>query len=244
MRTDELSIVVVHPEILGTYGDRGNGLALAHRAAARGLPHRLIQVGLGDPVPAHGDIYLLGGGEDAATLLSWNRLSRDRGLAHGLTRALTGDAVALGVCAGFQMLAAEFSGSDGRPREGLGFLDVRCGRLRGGRAVGEVLARPDIPGLDFLTGYENHQGDAVLGPSVRPLGHLTRGVGNGDGRTEGAVSGHVFGTYAHGPVLVRNDGLADHLLSLVAGTLAPFVDEPVRRLRAERRRAALQRRAS
>jgi CobQ-like glutamine amidotransferase family enzyme len=92
-----------------------------------------------------------------------------------------------------------------------------------------------------VTGFENHQGDARLGAGAQPLGLLTRGVGNGDGRTEGAVQGTVVGTYLHGPVLVRNDQVADHLLQLVTGPLPPFEDPPVQRLRRERRRAALGR---
>lgn len=65
------------------------------------------------------------------------------------------------------------------------------------------------------------------------------GTGNGDGHTEGAVQGRVVGTYLHGPVLVRNDWLADHLLELVVGELPAFDDVPVRLLREERRAAAL-----
>jgi lipid II isoglutaminyl synthase (glutamine-hydrolysing) len=53
------------------------------------------------------------------------------------------------------------------------------------------------------------------------------------------VRGHVLGTYLHGPVLVRNAGLADHLLRLVVGDLPDLDDEPVRRLREERRAAAV-----
>jgi lipid II isoglutaminyl synthase (glutamine-hydrolysing) len=62
------------------------------------------------------------------------------------------------------------------------------------------------------------------------------GVGNGDG-TEGAYSGRVVGTYLHGPALVRNPGLADLLLSWVAGTLPPIdprQEELVLSLRRER----------
>ena len=46
-------------------------------------------------------------------------------------------------------------------------------------------------------------------------------MGNGDG-TEGAWAGRVLGTYLHGPVLVRNPGLADLLLTWVAGRLPPL----------------------
>src|SRR6202451_2577135 len=96
-----------------------------------------------------------------------------------------------------------------------------------------VLQRRAVP---RLTGCENHQGVTTLGPGARPLAQVTVGVGNGDG-TEGAYAGRVVGTYLHGPVLVRNPGLADLLLSWGAGPLAalPGADEEwARRLRDER----------
>jgi CobQ-like glutamine amidotransferase family enzyme len=229
-----LGVVLVYPELLGTYGDRGNATALVHRARARGLDCRVVEAPLERPLPRSGDIYLVGGGEDAAMLLAWEHLVAGTRLED----AVAAGAACFGVCAGFQLLGMEFAGPDQVLRNGLGLLDVRCGRLDGPRAVGEVLAERG-EGDDFLTGFENHQGDARLGPAARPLARLLRGVGNGDGRTEGAVQGRVVGSYLHGPALVRNDGLADHLLELVTGPLAPFDDLPVRRLRQERRAAAL-----
>ncbi len=229
-----LTVVLVWPDLLGTYGDRGNSTAVVHRARARGLDCRVVEVTVHDPIPRTGDIYLIGGGEDAAMLLAWEHLVAERRVED----AVEAGAVCLGVCAGFQLLSAEFSGPDGRPRNGLGLLDVRCGRLGGPRAVGEVLAESEH---GFLTGFENHQGDAHLGPAARPLATLVRGVGNGDGATEGAVQGRVLGSYLHGPVLVRNADLTDHLLQLVTGPLPPFDDEPVERLRRERRAATLGR---
>jgi lipid II isoglutaminyl synthase (glutamine-hydrolysing) len=231
----DVCVVLVYPEALGTYGDRGNALALVHRARARRIRCRVVEVGLHDPVPRLGDVYLLGGGEDASMLLAWRRLAGEPGLVEAVDRG----AACFGVCAGYQLLAEAFTGPDGRVREGLGLLDVRCGRLPGARAVGEVLAESEgVPGAGFLTGFENHQGSARLGPRARPLGRLERGTGNGDHRTEGAVQGRVIGTYLHGPALVRNDRLADHLLELVVGELSTFEDEAVRLLREERRSAA------
>jgi lipid II isoglutaminyl synthase (glutamine-hydrolysing) len=239
MRRDELSVVLVYPVVLGTYGDRGNAMALAHRARARGLRCRVRSIGLHDPLPRDGDIYVLGGGEDSSMLLALRRLVDD----DGLVAAARKGAVVFGVCAGFQMLSRSFVGPEGTRHDGLGLLDVTCGRIDGPRAVGEVLAEcTGIEGGEFLTGFENHQGDARLGPDARPLGRVVRGTGNDDG-TEGAVQGRVIGTYLHGPALVRNDALADHLLEQVVGELAPFEDGPVRKLRAERRAAALWHRA-
>ena len=58
---------------------------------------------------------------------------------------------------------------------------------------------------------------------VAALASVLTGVGNGDG-TEGAWAGRVLGTYLHGPVLVRNPGLADLVLTWAAGRLPPLTD--------------------
>jgi CobQ-like glutamine amidotransferase family enzyme len=137
-----------------------------------------------------------------------------------------------------QLLSREYVGMDG-VRSGLGLIDVTCGRLTGTRAVGEVVARSELDGSPLL-GFENHQGDAVLGPAAQPLGILEVGRGNGHGGWEGARQGGVIGTYLHGPVLVRNPAVADTLLATaVGGALEPYLDERVERLRRERLRSTL-----
>ena len=232
----EVSVVALYPELLGTYGDRGNALALGYRIRARGMQMRLLEVSPGQPAPQSADIYLIGGGEDAAQLLALQALRSDE----GVVRALSAGATCLAVCAGFQLLSGAFADRDGREHSGLGVLDVHCGRLPGPRAVGEVVADPmALPSLPTLTGFENHQGSGVLGPRAQPLGRLVRGTGNGDGAYEGAVQDNIVATYLHGPVLVRNPGLADYLIEKVTGPLAPFCDEAVERLRRQRLRAAL-----
>jgi lipid II isoglutaminyl synthase (glutamine-hydrolysing) len=234
---DALAIVHVYPELLGTYGDRGNALALAHRAVGRGVPVRVVDVGIEEPLPRHGDIYLLGGGEDSAQLLAARSLLADD-RAHSVLDARP----CLAVCAGFQLLAERFDDSEGRSQPGLGLLDVACGRLAD-RAVGEVVTEPqELPDVPTLTGFENHRGTAVLGPQARPLGRVITGVGNGDHEWEGAVQGDIVATYLHGPVLVRNPALADLLLTRVAGELPAYEDADVERLREERLDAADPRR--
>lgn len=227
----ELTVALIYPDVLGTYGDRGNALALLHRARARGIATRLVEVSTGEAVPESAQVYLLGGGEDSAQHIGLLALRKDRSLA----RALGEGAACFAVCAGFQLLGQEFIGSTGDVEQGLGLLDVRCGRLRGERAVGEVETESvGIPGLPRLTGFENHWGDAVLGPDAKPLGRMVRGIGNGDGATEGAVQGGIVATYLHGPALVRNPALADHLLEMSTGPLAPYDDVFAEQLRHER----------
>ena len=231
-RGTQVRLVWVYPDLLSTYGDRGNLLVLERRAKLRGVPVEIVEVNSDQPVPRDGDIYLMGGGEDLPQILATRRLLADG----GLQAAAGNGAVVFAVCAGYQMLGTEFGGADDAPVQGLGLLDIRSGRGER-RAVGEVVADVDPAlGLPPLTGFENHQGVTRLGPGARPLARTTLGIGNGDG-TEGAYAGRVLGTYLHGPALVRNPSLADLLLYWAAGPLPPVrpeAEELVNRLREER----------
>jgi CobQ-like glutamine amidotransferase family enzyme len=224
-----LQIVWVYPDLLSTYGDRGNMLILAHRARARGIAADTHEVFLNEAIPA-GDIYLLGGGEDGAQALAAQRLMADR----GLHRAVDRRAVVFAVCAGYQLMGTSFF-AKGAKCEGLGLLDLHSDRGPT-RAVGEVGGAVDPKlGLPTLTGFENHGGRTHLGPGVRPLASVKVGIGN-DGKTEGAWSGTVLGTYCHGPALSRNPALADLLLRWATGEEnLPALDETWHnRLRNER----------
>ncbi|WP_375432216.1 type 1 glutamine amidotransferase [uncultured Friedmanniella sp.] len=233
-------VVLVYQSLLGIYGDRGNATVLAKRLAWRGFDAVLSLVEPGDPLPDTGDVYLLGGGEDAAQISAVNALRADG----GLHRAVDRGAAVLAVCAGYQIVGRSFTVADGPSATaegdteivGLGLLDVTT--TRGPvRAVGEILSR--WTGRDgdeqWLTGFENHGGYTVLGPGASPLATVEVGVGNcGDG-TEGAVAGTVVGTYPHGPVLARNPALADHVLELALGEPMSALDRPeVTELRRQR----------
>ena len=57
-----IRLVWVYPDLLSTYGDRGNLLMLARRARLRGIGIEVAEVNSDQQVPVDGDIYLLGGG--------------------------------------------------------------------------------------------------------------------------------------------------------------------------------------
>ena len=228
--SSELQIVWVYPDLLSTYGDRGNMLILQRRAQARGIPAATVEVRSDQPLPSQGDIYLLGGGEDGPQALAAQRLIADG----ALRRAAGNRSVIFAVCAGYQLLGGSFY-AKGERCTGLDLLDLTSDRGPS-RAVGELAGDVD-PGLGLppLTGFENHGGRTHLGPGVKPLVHVTTGMGN-DGVTEGAWSNTILGTYAHGPALARNPALADLLLRWATGEdrLEPIDDTWPDRLRAER----------
>jgi lipid II isoglutaminyl synthase (glutamine-hydrolysing) len=227
-----LRVGLVYPELLGTYGDRGNAVVLVQRARWRGIPAALVEVAADAPMPASLDIYLLGGGEDDPQHLAAANLRAARG---ALDQALHGGAVMLAVCAGFQLVGHRYVLADGSVLDGVGLLDLET-RASPDRLIGEVVVEPELP-LPPITGFENHSGRTTLGPGVAPLGRVVVGGGNGDGHgVDGVRHGRIVGTYLHGPVLPRNPALADHLLQLAVGdaALAPLDATWEERLRAER----------
>jgi CobQ-like glutamine amidotransferase family enzyme len=217
-----LKIVRIHNELLGTYGDQGNAEVLAFRAKARSIDAHVVDVTYLDVLPTDGDIYLMGGAEDAAQLLSLEALQRD----NNLQTALAHGAVLLAICAGFQIIGNSFEAS-GKKVAGLGLLNIDSAsgaNIGKKRFVGDIKIKSDVIGCE-LTGFENHAGYTTLGEGVQPLGFVVVGHGNGDDKYDGAISGNIFGTYLHGPVLARNPELADLLLSRALGeSFAPFND--------------------
>jgi CobQ-like glutamine amidotransferase family enzyme len=65
-----MTFTIVHllPELLGTYGDKGNVEILSWRLSKREIAHQVLTIGVGDEIPTSADLYLLGGGEDDAQI--------------------------------------------------------------------------------------------------------------------------------------------------------------------------------
>ncbi len=239
-----LRVAVVYPDLLGTYGDGGNGLIVSKRAEWRGVDTELLQADSTRPLP-DADIYCLGGGEDGPQVRAARALLDDG----TLSRRVGDGAVVLAVCAGYQIVGHTFPGADGTAHDGLRLLPITTSKGEGPRAVGEVTA--DISdearaiagwaALPTLSGFENHGGRTTLDEGAVPLARVSDGMGIGNGGgdgTEGAVLGRVVGTYLHGPVLARNPELADVLLAWALGVDAHLLslldDHAAHSLREER----------
>jgi lipid II isoglutaminyl synthase (glutamine-hydrolysing) len=219
-----LTIALVYPELLGTYGDGGNALVLEERARRRGIDAEVVRVGIGDDVP-DASLYLLGGGEDGPQRLG-AELLRESSFA---SRVDDGGFV-FAVCAGLQLLGTTFAVEGDDEFEGLGLVSAITQR-GSTRSVGDLVVASDDA---ELVGFENHGGRTTLGPGVVPFGTVEIGRGN-DGVVDGFRTENIWATYAHGPVLAINPWLADAILSRVLvrelEPLASVADE----LYAERR---------
>jgi CobQ-like glutamine amidotransferase family enzyme len=212
-----MSFTIVHllPELLGTYGDRGNVEILSWRLKARDVAHEVLTIGVGDEVPTSADLYLLGGGEDDAQIAALEILGKD----NSLKKILESGAHIFAVCAGFQILGTHFPASGDRTIQGLVGIETVSANHR---SVGELLSRPTVP-IEMLTGFENHGGQTRFLDELQPLGHVVSGIGNGQGsNVDGLVTSQIVATYMHGPALARNPELADWILSRKFGELPPL----------------------
>ena len=226
----KLRLVDVYPGAMFPQGDGGNLRALEQRARARGVDVEALPAPIGDPLP-EGDLYLLQGAEDEDQPVVARRLRGEGTLA----RAATTGKVVVGIGAGYEILGTSFDPPDGARTEGLGLLDVRT--TLGEHVDNRVVTRPSPRlGLPALVGYEWHRGRSTLGPGASALAEVEIGVCNGGvPPTDGAVQGHVLGTYLHGPLLPRNPELADLLLGWALGVeLEPLPSEFAERARQER----------
>jgi len=211
--TLRLRICHLYPDLLNLYGDRGNIMVLVQRARWRGIDVAVDEARLGDRIdPDAADLYFIGGGEDRQQRIAAGDLVR---LKRGPLEAAAEDgAVVLAVCGGYQLVGRFYRPAEGEDLPGLGLLDLWTEHPGPGarRLIGNLVIQPEGGGPP-LVGFENHGGRTRLGPAARPLGRVVSGFGNnGDDGWEGAVSGRVYGTYLHGPLLPKNPEFADRLI--------------------------------
>ena len=207
--TKSLRIVHLFPELLNLYGDSGNILVLRKRLEWRGLAADVAEVHVGErPSFADADIVFIGGGSDREQRIVCESLLAEQA---ELSSFVEDGGVLAAVCGGYQLLGHSYLMGDEKI-EGLSLVDLYTDR-GSPRLIGNVVVESRIAPQPIV-GYENHGGRTHLGEGVEPLGRVTYGHGN-DGVTgqEGCLYKNVLGTYVHGPLLPKNPGVADYLLS-------------------------------
>lgn len=203
-----VKIAWLYGQRMNIYGDRGNVIALAQRARWRGIEPEIIEIGLGDPIPADVDIFFFGGGQDDEQIA----VSRDLAGAKGeaLKAAVDDGAALLAICGGYQLLGHEYRPYNADALPGIGLFDVTS-EAGPERFIGNVVIDTDDWGT--LVGFENHSGLTWLGDGAEPMGKVRIGRGNnGTDGSEGARWRNAVGCYLHGALLPKNPNLADWLL--------------------------------
>jgi CobQ-like glutamine amidotransferase family enzyme len=217
-----ITVGELYPDLMSTYGDRGNVETILRRCGWRGIAVDVIQLRLGDRIrPGEMDLIIIGSGGEALQALIASDLAEIKG--PGIREAVEQGAAALAVGTAYELFGQFCQLGDGPVLPGVGLFDAWTVRrhaalsdhygtiseARADRAIGEVLVRWRDT---LLVGFENHSGGTYLGPTAQPLGEVVYGHGNcGDG-FEGVLLGSAVGTHLRGPCLPKNPRLADFLI--------------------------------
>ena len=117
MTRQTLTIAWLYGTRMNIYGDRGNVLALSQRAAWRGIEATVVDVDLGEPIPAGVDIFFFGGGQDQSQVAVAHDLVGAKGEA--IRAAVESGAALLSVCGGYQLLGHEYRPYDAETLPGI-----------------------------------------------------------------------------------------------------------------------------
>jgi lipid II isoglutaminyl synthase (glutamine-hydrolysing) len=203
-----INVVHLYPREMSIYGDLGNTRCLASRLRWHGYEAVVSPHHPGEDLPEDAHLLVGGGGQDSGQARVEDDLARN---ADALRALVADGAPMLMICGMYQLFGNAFVTVEGRRLPGLGILDVTTqGNAK--RMVGPVVLDT---AYGEVVGYENHSGSTLLGKGQQPFGTVRSGLGNnGNDRTEGAVTGSVFGSYLHGPILPANHAFADALIAL------------------------------
>ncbi|MEK7571597.1 MAG: cobalamin biosynthesis protein CobQ [Patescibacteria group bacterium] len=255
-----LTIGWLYPELMSTYGDRGNIMVLQKRCIWRDIEVTILPITkeTTDTQLQSIDLLFGGGAQDRAQEMVMDDL-RKRGKV--IKKLIEQDVPALFVCGAPQLMGTYYEPAEGKRIEGLGIFDMvsKHPGTKAERLIGNLVAEINIDVIarsqkttkqslkkiavssfdtvrtsrnDVIVGFENHGGRTYLGENTKPFAKVIKGFGNnGKDGTEGVVYKNAIGCYLHGPLLPKNPGLADYLITQALEvkykeeiTLAPLDD--------------------
>ncbi len=181
-----LKICWLYPELMSTYGDRGNIFCLQKRCEWRKIGVTIQNE------PENCDLVFGGGAQDRQQEIVMRDLMSKKSVLENL---LNTNIPGLFVCGAPQLLGRPF----------LNLFDMETVYPNKPRLIGNLIT-------DKFVGFENHGGRTYL-KNIKPFAKVIRGYGNnGEDETEGAVYKNWIATYSHGPFLPKNPKIADWLI--------------------------------
>ena len=210
----KLRICHLYGNLMNTYGDNGNLLMLQHRAKKLGYEVETTLISLEEDFNAEDfDIVMFGGGQDYEQTVVAKDLQNKK---DALIQYIEDNGVVVAICGGFQLLGRYYVNASGERLNGISAIDVCTNGQFPNRLIGDIEIFNEEFGETYL-GYENHIGRTYLGKNMKPLGKVVKGYGNNEeDHVEGCHYKNVFCSYFHGPILVRNQHLADRIIEAAA----------------------------
>lgn len=207
-----LNITWMYPDLMNTYGDRGNIIAFSKRCSWRGIEARVLLHDL-DSKPSdltQSDFIFMGGAQDRQQQLVAKDLNNNKGEI--LKKLIEKNIPGLFICGAYQFLGHFYKPAVGEKIPGLSIFDLYTRHFGNEkpRAIGNLVV--NWHGVK-LVGFENHGGRTYLGKQVKPFAEVIKGYGNnGEDSSEGAIYKNAIGSYMHGPILPKNPLFTDWLI--------------------------------
>lgn len=218
----QLTIGWLYPDLMSTYGDRGNILVLKKRCEWRGIQVEILPIDQTTNDKQLNTISLLfgGGAQDREQEIVMKDLLKKK---KAIEELIEKNVPALFVCGSPQLMGKYYESPEGKRIEGIGIFDMVTTRPGPNqeRLIGNLIAEViSLGGISIppprwnIVGFENHGGRTYLGKNAKALAKVIKGFGNnGEDGTEGAVYRNAIGSYLHGPLLPKNPKIADYLIT-------------------------------
>lgn len=203
-----LTIGWLYPELMSTYGDRGNIIVLQKRCEWRGIEVKIQKLEIGYKVAdlQKCDFLFMGGAQDLQQQLVAKDFTKEK--VKVLKDMIEDGMPGAYICGAYQFLGKYYKEADGTIIDGLGIFDLYTENpgTNHPRLIGNIIIKPNPnviqvsgahPGshsnsqenvkdrdsgqarmTNTLVGFENHGGRTHLGKGVKPLGIVKIGFGN------------------------------------------------------------------
>jgi CobQ-like glutamine amidotransferase family enzyme len=216
----QLTIGWLYPELMSTYGDRGNIIVLTKRCEWRDIDVAILRINEETTNSQLSTVDLLfgGGAQDREQTIVMQDLHKKKA---AIEKIIEDNTPSLFVCGAPQLMGKYYEPAIGERIEGLGIFDMvskhpgkHQSRLIGNTVAEVAWENLGEPGRkDIIVGFENHGGRTYLGHNAKPFAKVIKGYGNnGKDHTEGVVYKNAIGCYFHGPLLPKNPAIADWLI--------------------------------
>ncbi|MBI5122919.1 cobalamin biosynthesis protein CobQ [Candidatus Roizmanbacteria bacterium] len=211
----QINIGWLYPDLMSTYGDRGNIITLSYRLNKMGVKPIVNKISINEPgeLILKMDIIFMGGAQDKQQEIVNIDLKNNKGKY--LKAAIENGIPSLFVCGAYQFLGKYYKAADGTIIDGLGAFDLYTENpgLNAPRCIGNIIVESKLFPKIKLVGFENHGGRTYLADKKLAFAKVIKGFGNnGEDKTEGIFYKNSFGTYLHGPILPKNPELSDYLI--------------------------------
>lgn len=209
-----INICHLYGNLLNTYGDVGNVMALKYFAEKKGHEVNIEVVSLNDDFDYKKyDFVFFGGGQDYEQSIVEKDLENKK---ENIKKYIENDGLFLAICGGYQLMGQYYYDAYDNKIEGLKIFDYYTkNQVNSNRFVGNIEIKDNENG-QIYHGFENHGGVTFLKNIENSFASVIDGNGNnGEDKTEGFRYKNTFASYLHGPLLARNENLVNTFLEII-----------------------------